>query len=163
MKKVNIHGQTGFPVIYCVLIAIIFSYLQLDKLIVGHDNQGRDPGWFLEEVDVDIPDRNERYVFKCGGWLADTEREYSEVVLFPGELIAVIIIIIIIPHHHYHYHHHHHHHYYYYYYYYYYYDNDYDYDYFKFCIIIFINTSLSDLRSNENKVQPSAIPEFKSR
>ena len=60
---------------------------QLDRLIIGHDNQGSEPGWYLEEVDVDIPVRDEHYVFRCGGWIAGGDPgQRKEAVLFPGNI-----------------------------------------------------------------------------
>ncbi|XP_078368600.1 lipoxygenase homology domain-containing protein 1-like isoform X2 [Oculina patagonica] len=57
---------------------------KLEKLVIGHDNKGGDPAWYLEEVDVDIPVRDEHYKFRCGGWLGgERPGQRKEAVLFP--------------------------------------------------------------------------------
>ncbi|KAK3753030.1 hypothetical protein QZH41_014996, partial [Actinostola sp. cb2023] len=57
---------------------------KLEKMVIGHDNRGPDPSWLLEEVQVDIPSRNEHYVFKCGKWLRiQNGKDETEKVLYP--------------------------------------------------------------------------------
>ncbi|XP_058971580.2 lipoxygenase homology domain-containing protein 1 isoform X1 [Pocillopora verrucosa] len=57
---------------------------KLEKLVIGHDNGGEDPGWLLEEVDVDIPVRDEHYKFRCDGWLGgERPGQRKEAVLYP--------------------------------------------------------------------------------
>ena len=49
---------------------------------MSRDNKGMKPGWLLEKVNIDIPERDEHYVFNCNHWLvgSDTEGEFQ-----PGE------------------------------------------------------------------------------
>lgn len=55
--------------------------------MIGHDNRGQDPAWFLDEVDIDIPVRDEHYKFRCGGWLGGADAgQRKETVLFPGNI-----------------------------------------------------------------------------
>jgi lipoxygenase homology domain-containing protein 1 len=42
----------------------------LKKLIVGHDNSGPAPGWYLNRVDVECPLTGIKQVFPCDRWLA---------------------------------------------------------------------------------------------
>lgn len=57
---------------------------KLEKLVIGHDNRGQDPAWLLDEVDIDIPVRDEHYKFRCGGWLGGADPgQRKETVLFP--------------------------------------------------------------------------------
>lgn len=52
---------------------------------IGHDNNGSAPGWFLEEVAVDVPAHNEHFVFPCQQWLAKDEDDGKiERDLLPG-------------------------------------------------------------------------------
>lgn len=63
------------------------KFFQLEKLVIGHDNRGQDPAWFLDEVDIDIPVRDEHYKFRCGGWLGGADPgQRKETVLFPGNI-----------------------------------------------------------------------------
>ena len=78
-------------VYYTVLYYLVkFQYglnFQLEKLVIGHDNRGQDPAWFLDEVDIDIPVRDEHYKFRCGGWLGGADPgQRKETVLFPGDI-----------------------------------------------------------------------------
>ena len=49
-----------------------------------HDNSGRDPDWYLEEVTIDVPDKGEQYIFPCHRWLVGSQRD---VDLVPGTLM----------------------------------------------------------------------------
>ena len=72
-------------------------FLQLEQLIIGHDNKGQDPAWYLDEVDVDIPVRDERYKFRFGGWIGgDRPGQRKEAVLFPGILSLRLAIFLLI-------------------------------------------------------------------
>lgn len=57
---------------------------QIEKLRVCHDNSGRDPDWYLEEVTIDVPDKGEQYIFPCHRWLVGSQRD---VDLVPGTLM----------------------------------------------------------------------------
>ena len=71
--------------------------VQLEQLIIGHDNKGQDPAWYLDEVDVDIPVRDERYKFRYGGWIGgDRPGQRKEAVLFPGILSMRLAIFLFI-------------------------------------------------------------------
>ena len=71
--------------------------VQLEQLIIGHDNKGQDPAWYLDEVDVDIPVRDERYKFRYGGWIGgDRPDRRKEAVLFPGILSMRLAISLLI-------------------------------------------------------------------
>ena len=71
--------------------------VQLERLIIGHDNKGQDPAWYLDEVDVDIPVRDEHYKFRCGGWIGgDRPGQRKEAVLFPGILSMRLTIFLLI-------------------------------------------------------------------
>ncbi|KAL9978718.1 hypothetical protein ACROYT_G016268 [Oculina patagonica] len=58
---------------------------KVQKLRIGHDNNGSAPGWFLEEVAVDVPAHAEHCVFPCQRWLAKNEDDGKiERDLLPG-------------------------------------------------------------------------------
>jgi len=61
-------------------------------LRIGHDNNGSAPGWFLEEVAVDVPAHSEHFVFPCHRWLAKNEDDGKiERELVPGRFPAVML------------------------------------------------------------------------
>lgn len=45
----------------------------LSHVIIGHDNSGAGPGWFLDRVDVECPSIGMKQVFPCDRWLARDE------------------------------------------------------------------------------------------
>ena len=74
------------------ILPFFCSQTKLKKLVIGHDDRGQDPAWFLDEVDVDIPVRDEQYKFRFGGWLGGTQPgQQKEVSLSPGETQGCII------------------------------------------------------------------------
>lgn len=76
-----------FTVLYYLVKFQWLKFFQLEKLVIGHDNRGQDPAWFLDEVDIDIPVRDEHYKFRCGGWLGGADPgQRKETVLFPGNI-----------------------------------------------------------------------------
>lgn len=71
---------------YCVKV-IQFTCFQIEKLHIRHDNSGRDPDWYLEEVTIDVPDKGEQYIFPCHRWLVGSQRD---VVLLPGRFYTYL-------------------------------------------------------------------------
>ncbi|XP_052229243.1 lipoxygenase homology domain-containing protein 1-like isoform X2 [Dreissena polymorpha] len=43
---------------------------EVKKLEVGHDGTAPGSGWFLKEIEVDIPTKGKHYTFACNQWLA---------------------------------------------------------------------------------------------
>ena len=37
---------------------------------LGHDGVTDNSGWYVQEVEVDVPTKGKHYFFKCGSWLA---------------------------------------------------------------------------------------------
>lgn len=57
----------------------------VQKLRIGHDNYGSAPGWYLEEVAVDVPAHGQHVIFPCHQWLAKNEDDGRiERDLLPG-------------------------------------------------------------------------------
>ena len=64
---------------------------KIDKIRVGHDGQGYDGGWFLEEVVLDCLQHGERLIFPAHCWLSDVEddkRTEREFVSEPGNILG---------------------------------------------------------------------------
>lgn len=45
----------------------------ISKVLVGHDNTGADPSWFLERIDIETPQLGLKQYFPCMKWLADNK------------------------------------------------------------------------------------------
>ena len=50
-----------------------FVLYQVEKVRVGHDAHGPGLGWYLEELSVTVPSRDEHVVFPCHCWLAEDQ------------------------------------------------------------------------------------------
>lgn len=49
---------------------------------IGHDGEAPGTGWFLKEVDVDMPTKGRHYHFECRQWLArDRANGHTSCVL----------------------------------------------------------------------------------
>lgn len=57
---------------------------ELTKILIGHNNKGSAPGWFLDRVFIEDMDENRIYEFPCERWLA-TDEDDGQVTryLFP--------------------------------------------------------------------------------
>lgn len=65
---------------------ILFFIHQVERVIVGHDARGPGVGWYLDEINVNVPSRDDEIVFSCHCWLAEDkddgrlERELSSTL-----------------------------------------------------------------------------------
>ena len=46
---------------------------ELKKILIGHNNKGSAPGWFLERIFIEDMEENRIYEFTCEKWLATDE------------------------------------------------------------------------------------------
>ena len=47
--------------------------VQIERIRIGHDGSNPGAGWFLDEVQCDVPSSGQRYVFACHRWLDKNE------------------------------------------------------------------------------------------
>ena len=72
---------------------IFLSNFQVDRIKLSHDHTGYGSGFFVEEVEVEVPARQDRVKFPCRCWLAQDvddgkiEREMFAVTPLPSKLI----------------------------------------------------------------------------
>ena len=59
-------------------------FVQIEKIVVGHDGHMPAAGWFLDKVWVDEFTSGQHYVFECHRWLDKGEEDgKTEVLLVP--------------------------------------------------------------------------------
>ena len=58
--------------------------LQVERIRLSHDNSGPNPEWYLESLRIEIPSRDEKYMFPCNRWLTGDEDRRVEVEVYPG-------------------------------------------------------------------------------
>ena len=52
------------------LINEFFTFFKLERIKLSHDHCGYGSGFFVDEVEVEVPSRNDRVMFPCHCWLA---------------------------------------------------------------------------------------------
>lgn len=74
---------------YHSLMVLLFR--QVDRIKLSHDHTGYGSGFFVEEVEVEVPARQDRVKFPCRCWLAQDvddgkiEREMFAVTPLPSK------------------------------------------------------------------------------
>ncbi|XP_071500737.1 lipoxygenase homology domain-containing protein 1-like [Diadema antillarum] len=58
---------------------------KIEYMRIGHDGSGPGAGWFLDQVEIDVPSRGENYMFAAHRWLAEDEDDGEiEIELHPS-------------------------------------------------------------------------------
>lgn len=79
-----------FPLILKYL-SMVLLFWQVDRIKLSHDHTGYGSGFFVEEVEVEVPARQDRVKFPCRCWLAQDvddgkiEREMFAVTPLPSK------------------------------------------------------------------------------
>ncbi|KAF7667477.1 hypothetical protein LDENG_00061370 [Lucifuga dentata] len=65
-----------------------FDIGQINRLIIGHTNEGMRAGWFLDSVQIMVPVHGKNYMFPSHRWLSEDEADgKTEVELYPSEIL----------------------------------------------------------------------------
>ncbi|XP_061658036.1 lipoxygenase homology domain-containing protein 1-like [Syngnathoides biaculeatus] len=65
-----------------------FDIGKINRLLIGHTNEGLRAGWFLDSVQISVPVRGKRYMFPCHRWLCKDEADGKvEVEIYPSEIL----------------------------------------------------------------------------
>ncbi|KAI4894673.1 hypothetical protein NFI96_015585 [Prochilodus magdalenae] len=63
---------------------------QINRLMIGHTNEGMRAGWFLDSVQIVVPNHGTHYMFPCHRWLSEDEADgKTEVEIYPSEILDV--------------------------------------------------------------------------
>lgn len=63
----------------------------LSQILIGHDNSGAGPGWFLDKVEVLCNSIGLKQVFPCNKWLAQDEDDHKiERILYENTSLRVV-------------------------------------------------------------------------
>ncbi|XP_049618566.1 lipoxygenase homology domain-containing protein 1 isoform X3 [Syngnathus scovelli] len=61
---------------------------QINRLMIGHNNEGMRAGWFLDSVQILVPVNGKHYMFPCHRWLSKGEADgKTEVEIYPSEIL----------------------------------------------------------------------------
>ncbi|KAM9858421.1 lipoxygenase homology domain-containing protein 1 [Aulostomus maculatus] len=61
---------------------------QINRLMIGHKNEGMRAGWFLDSVQITVPVSGKHYTFPSHRWLCKDEADgKTEVEIYPSEIL----------------------------------------------------------------------------
>lgn len=61
---------------------------QINRLLIGHTNEGMRAGWFLDSVQIMVPVHGKHYMFPSHRWLDEDEADSkTEVEIYPSEIL----------------------------------------------------------------------------
>nr|XP_020476822.1 lipoxygenase homology domain-containing protein 1-like isoform X2 [Monopterus albus] len=68
---------------------------QINRLLIGHTNEGLRAGWFLDSVQISVPVHGTQYMFPSHRWLCKDEADGKvEVEIYPSEILDIEQLII---------------------------------------------------------------------
>uniref|UniRef100_A0A8C2ZJA1 Lipoxygenase homology PLAT domains 1 n=1 Tax=Cyclopterus lumpus TaxID=8103 RepID=A0A8C2ZJA1_CYCLU len=63
---------------------------QINRLMIGHTNEGMRAGWFLDSVQLMVPVHGKQYMFPSHRWLSRDEADgKTEVEIYPSEILDI--------------------------------------------------------------------------
>ncbi|XP_036382736.1 lipoxygenase homology domain-containing protein 1-like [Megalops cyprinoides] len=63
---------------------------QINRLLIGHTNEGLRAGWFLDSVQIMVPVHGKHYMFPSHRWLCKDEADGKvEVEIYPSEILDI--------------------------------------------------------------------------
>ncbi|XP_030643524.1 lipoxygenase homology domain-containing protein 1 [Chanos chanos] len=63
---------------------------QINRLMIGHNNVGMRAGWFLDSVQIMVPNHGLQYMFPSHRWLCKDEADgKTEVEIYPSEILDI--------------------------------------------------------------------------
>uniref|UniRef100_A0A3P9J9C9 Lipoxygenase homology domains 1b n=1 Tax=Oryzias latipes TaxID=8090 RepID=A0A3P9J9C9_ORYLA len=67
---------------------------QINRLIIGHTNNGMNAGWFLDSVQIMVPIHGKNYMFPSHRWLCKDKADgKTEVEIYPSEIVDLELLI----------------------------------------------------------------------
>ncbi|XP_061116516.1 lipoxygenase homology domain-containing protein 1 [Conger conger] len=67
-----------------------FDIGQINRLLIGHTNEGLRAGWFLDSVQITVPVHRKQYMFPSHRWLCKDEADGKvEVEIYPSEVLEI--------------------------------------------------------------------------
>ncbi|MBN3300355.1 LOXH1 protein, partial [Amia calva] len=67
-----------------------FDIGKINRLLIGHNNEGLRAGWFLDSVQIMVPAHGKQYMFPSHRWLCKDEADGKvEVEIYPSEILDI--------------------------------------------------------------------------
>lgn len=68
----------------------VVVFFQINRLLIGHTNEGLRAGWFLDSVQISVPVHGLQYMFPSHRWLCKDEADGKvEVEIYPSEILDI--------------------------------------------------------------------------
>ncbi|KAF7660325.1 hypothetical protein LDENG_00284760 [Lucifuga dentata] len=81
------HYETGRTDIFTMET---FDLGQINRILIGHTNEGLQAGWFLDSVQISVPVHGKQYMFPSHRWLCKDEADGKvEVEIYPSEILDI--------------------------------------------------------------------------
>ena len=92
---INVHFDWSvYFILYMSMYSVFDTFqselFQVERIRLSHDNSGPNPEWYLESLRIEIPSRDEKYMFPCNRWLTGDEDRRIEVEVYPGMANVII-------------------------------------------------------------------------
>uniref|UniRef100_A0A673CI95 Lipoxygenase homology domains 1a n=1 Tax=Sphaeramia orbicularis TaxID=375764 RepID=A0A673CI95_9TELE len=73
-----------------IFILETFDVGKINRLLIGHTNEGLRAGWFLDSVQISVPVHGMEYMFPSHRWLCKDEADGKvEVEIYPSEVLEI--------------------------------------------------------------------------
>uniref|UniRef100_A0A3B5AGE5 Lipoxygenase homology domains 1 n=1 Tax=Stegastes partitus TaxID=144197 RepID=A0A3B5AGE5_9TELE len=73
-----------------IFIFETFDVGKINRLLIGHTNEGLRAGWFLDSVQISVPVHGMQYMFPSDRWLCKDEADGKvEVEIYPSEVLEI--------------------------------------------------------------------------
>uniref|UniRef100_A0A3Q3AH36 Lipoxygenase homology PLAT domains 1a n=1 Tax=Kryptolebias marmoratus TaxID=37003 RepID=A0A3Q3AH36_KRYMA len=73
-----------------IFIMETFDIGKINRLLIGHTNEGLRAGWFLDSVQISVPIHGMEYMFPSHRWLCKDEADGKvEVEIYPSEVLDI--------------------------------------------------------------------------
>nr|XP_015194523.1 PREDICTED: lipoxygenase homology domain-containing protein 1 isoform X1 [Lepisosteus oculatus] len=67
-----------------------FDIGRINRLLIGHNNEGLRAGWFLDSVQIKVPAHGKQYMFPSHRWLCKDEADGKvEIEIYPSEIMDI--------------------------------------------------------------------------
>ncbi|KAG7272797.1 hypothetical protein CRUP_017851 [Coryphaenoides rupestris] len=67
-----------------------FDIGEINRLLIGHTNEGLRAGWYLDSVQISVPVHGKQYMFPSHRWLCKDEADGKvEVEIYPSEILDI--------------------------------------------------------------------------
>ena len=93
---INVHFDWSvYFILYMSMYSVFDTFqselLQVERIRLSHNNSGPNPEWYLESLRIEIPSRDEKYMFPCNRWLTGDEDRRVEAEVYPGMANVITI------------------------------------------------------------------------